>query len=237
MFKRIRSSLRLRKRQKELARKLAALEQRFPEFDWKPFQDVAWFFSDKSLSSLDEQAFLYRLASRLPPDALVIEIGSWIGHSSCIIGVALRGAHARCYAIDAFTGQTALPSESAFLQNSLLKVSATRSVRDLFDEHVARFQLQDKIVAVPADSAEAVAKLPPGLPAADLIFIDGGHTLEVVRKDIELYLPRLKSGGVVVFHDFSSECGVPTAVWEAVQRGSFRDLIGIHATLLAFRKA
>jgi predicted O-methyltransferase YrrM len=236
MFKQFRSNLKLRKRQKDLDKKLTGLEQRFPDYDWKPFHEVTRFFSDKSMSALEEQAFLYRLATQLPPDATVIEIGSWIGHSTCIIGVALRGSKARCYAIDAFTGLTTLPSEVGYYKNFLAKVSETQSQRELFDAHVARFHLQDKIVAVPADSAQAAALLPADLPLADLAFIDGGHTLDVVRKDIELYLPRIKGGGIAVFHDFSSECGVPTAVWEAIRRNSFSDLIGIYATLLAFRK-
>lgn len=35
----------------------------------------------------------------------------------------------------------------------------------------------------------------------DLIFIDGDHTYEGVKKDFELYLPFLKRGGAVIFHD------------------------------------
>ena len=237
MLKRFRSSLKLRKRQKELTKKLAGLEQRFPAFDWKPFQAVTRFFSDKSMSALEEQAYLYRLACQIPPDATVIEIGSWIGHSTCLIAAALRGPGARCCAIDAFTGTTTIAQEVSYYRNFLAKVNPTLSQRELFDLHMARFNLQERVVAIPADSARAAALLPPGLPAADLLFIDGGHALDVVRKDIELYVPLVKNGGVVVFHDFSSECGVPTAVWEEIQRGSFRELIGIHASLLAFRKA
>ncbi len=237
MLKRFRSSLKLRKRQKELDKKLAGLEKRFPAFDWKPFQDVTRFFSDKSMSALEEQAFLYRLASELPADPTVLEIGSWIGHSTCIIGAAVRGDDARIYAIDAFTGTTTIDHEVSYYRNFLTKVSPTLSQRELFDRHIARFDLQDKVVAVPADSAQAVALLPPTLPGADFLFIDGGHALDVVRKDVELYVPLVKSGGIVVFHDFSSECGVPTVVWEEICRGGFGELIGIYATLLAFRKA
>jgi len=212
------------------------MAQRFPAFDWKPFQEVARFFSDKSMSALEEQAFLYRLASQVPPDATVIEIGSWIGHSTCILGVALKGPQARCYAIDAFTGVTTLANEVPYYKNFLKRVSATLSQREIFDLHLARFHLQDKVVAIAADSSQGAALLPRGLPGADLLFIDGGHALDVVRSDIGFYLPLVKSGGIVVFHDFSSECGVPTAVWEEVQRGSFGELIGIYATLLALRK-
>ena len=204
VFKKFRSTLKQRKRQKDLAKKLSALEQRFPGLDWKPFQEVTRFFSDKSMSALEEQAFLYRLAVQTPPDATVLEIGSWIGHSTCIIGVTLRGPRARCYAIDAFTGVTTIAHEVPYYKNFLAKVDPTLSQRQLFDRHIAHFHLQDKIVAVPADSAQAAALLPPGISAVDFIFIDGGHALDVVRKDIELYVPRVKSGGVVVFHDFSS---------------------------------
>jgi predicted O-methyltransferase YrrM len=38
--------------------------------------------------------------------------------------------------------------------------------------------------------------------AADVILIDGDHTYEGVYRDIECYLPLLKTGGIVIFHDF-----------------------------------
>lgn len=39
------------------------------------------------------------------------------------------------------------------------------------------------------------------LPEIDLLFIDGDHTLEGVKKDWEMYGPLVRRGGVVVFHD------------------------------------
>jgi predicted O-methyltransferase YrrM len=236
MFNNFRAGLKRRRRLRDLERRLATLETRFPGYDWKPFQAVTQFFSDKSMSALDEQAFLYRLATEAPPDATAIEIGSWIGHSTCILGVGLRGAKARIVAIDAFSALSALPDETSYYRKFLKGVSATSSQRALFDAHLAHFKLQEKVTAIPADSAGAIAKLPADLPPADLLFIDGGHTLDVVRQDIRLYVPLVRSGGVVVFHDFSSTCGVPQAVWEEIQRGTFRELVGIYATLLAFRK-
>jgi len=35
----------------------------------------------------------------------------------------------------------------------------------------------------------------------DLLFIDGDHTYEGVKKDWEMYSPRVRPGGLVVFHD------------------------------------
>ena len=36
----------------------------------------------------------------------------------------------------------------------------------------------------------------------DFIYIDGLHTYEAVKQDIELYLPKLKKGGIIGGHDY-----------------------------------
>lgn len=37
----------------------------------------------------------------------------------------------------------------------------------------------------------------------DMLLIDGDHHYEVVHADIENWLPRIKKGGVVIFHDYA----------------------------------
>jgi len=39
----------------------------------------------------------------------------------------------------------------------------------------------------------------------DWIFVDGCHCAECVRKDIELYLPKLSQDGLISFHDASAD--------------------------------
>jgi hypothetical protein len=41
----------------------------------------------------------------------------------------------------------------------------------------------------------------------DFIFIDGNHNLDFVYKDILLYEPKLKKGGIMAGHDYSHRCG------------------------------
>ena len=55
----------------------------------------------------------------------------------------------------------------------------------------------------------------------DFVYIDGNHDYDYVRKDLELYYPIVKSGGVIGGHDFyngfsRSHNGVITAVIEFV---------------------
>ena len=59
----------------------------------------------------------------------------------------------------------------------------------------------------------------------DFIYIDGNHFYEYVKKDIELYYPKLKSGGVMGGHDFTAVRGpdienadVPRAVIEFIDK-------------------
>ena len=47
-------------------------------------------------------------------------------------------------------------------------------------------------------SEDAVDDIPEKL---DFVYIDGNHAYEYVKKDIGLYYPKLKKGGVIGGHD------------------------------------
>src|SRR5277367_4961690 len=102
MFRALRNLKHKRKARKALADNLRNYATQFPDVPWAPFFELREFFSGKELSNLNEQAFLYRLALAAPEQATVIEIGCWIGHGTCILGLGLRGNRARLYAIDRF---------------------------------------------------------------------------------------------------------------------------------------
>lgn len=52
----------------------------------------------------------------------------------------------------------------------------------------------------------------------DMVYIDGGHTYEQVKKDIVNYLPKIKIGGIISGHDYSPEgwVGVVKAINEVL---------------------
>lgn len=47
----------------------------------------------------------------------------------------------------------------------------------------------------------------------DLIFIDAMHTYDEVKADIQRWLPRVRGGGVIAFHDYSPLATEPDS-WE-----------------------
>jgi hypothetical protein len=53
----------------------------------------------------------------------------------------------------------------------------------------------------------------------DFLFIDGGHTQDVVEADVTNYVPCVRPGGIVAFHDilpFNDMCQV-RPVWERLK--------------------
>jgi hypothetical protein len=73
----------------------------------------------------------------------------------------------------------------------------------------------DKIEWVLKSSSEAANLLPSSL---DFVYIDGNHSYDFVKDDVEVYFPKLVQGGVLGGHDFSSDYqGVMLAVTDFVK--------------------
>jgi hypothetical protein len=71
---------------------------------------------------------------------------------------------------------------------------------------------RDKITFVRKTSEAAISDIPDAL---DFVYIDGSHRYEAVKRDIELFYPKVKTGGVIGGHDFwANEIGVCRAVLE-----------------------
>jgi predicted O-methyltransferase YrrM len=78
---------------------------------------------------------------------------------------------------------------------------------------------------------ETRMKLAVAIPSAakdnnrtiDLLFIDGDHTYEGVKKDYQMYSPLVRKGGLIVFHDICHHPLVPSCqvekFWKEVKKG------------------
>jgi len=140
----------------------------------------------------DELRRLYELAGNVPEDGVIVEIGSYLGSSSIVM--AHTGRQITC--IDCFkAGFDGMGSERV-------------EMLSIFKENTAPYP---NIKLYNATSKEAVKWIKKPI---DLLFIDGDHSLEGVDLDCKLYLPKLKKGGIVVFHDYFNEGfpGVPVVV-------------------------
>lgn len=71
----------------------------------------------------------------------------------------------------------------------------------------------DRLIAIQGSSHTVNDLIPDN--SIDIIFIDGDHSYEAVKKDIALYLPKLKNGGLLTGHDIDYP-GVNQAVNEII---------------------
>jgi hypothetical protein len=70
---------------------------------------------------------------------------------------------------------------------------------DWFKELSSKLSYYDKCCLY-RDKSENVAHF---LPQLDFVFIDGDHSYEGVKIDLEKYVPKIKSGGILAGHDWT----------------------------------
>lgn len=147
------------------------------------------------------------LADRASERRTVIEVGSWQGRSTKALGMCVQ---LTVFAVDhwAEAYQKAFPEVVPLGPDGYF---------ELFKANVASEIATGKIVPVRAESAEAARQLRETLPGgADMVFIDGDHQYESVKRDIELWRPLLAPGGLMSGHDYMAGWpGVIKAVNEA----------------------
>lgn len=219
----------------KIGRYLRGARKRRPDLDWDEFRRVAARFKQDDMGSFPERGYLYQLAADAPVDAQVVEIGSWMGASTCFLAAGLRGAGARIHAVDNFQGLSLCGEDVTWYQRHFRKLG-TNSTLEIFRANFAALGLTARAEPVVSDSLAAAQALAAKRGTIDLIFVDGDHSYEGCRADIAAWLPYLKPGGVMAFHDFGSRAsGVTQAIFETIKAGRFAEIVGVANTIIAFR--
>ncbi len=145
-----------------------------------------------------ERLLLYRLSFSLERDSTIVEIGSYLGASACFLGCAAKKRGHKVYCVDTWQNDAMTEGQkdtfTQFMEN-------TKDVRNFI------YPLRGKSTEVANKFTETIG----------LIFIDGDHSYEGVKADVESWLPKLKDGGIVVFHDIGWAEGVQRVVKEYIK--------------------
>lgn len=119
------------------------------------------------------------LASQVPEDGVIVEIGSFWGRSAGYMASAMPvGAHLYC--IDLWTNPVDF---------------------NKFKSNIERIGMRERVTQIQGDSFKAAEAWT--LPI-DLLFIDATHTYAWVRNDYHNFAPHLKHGGLIAFHDYGA---------------------------------
>jgi predicted O-methyltransferase YrrM len=217
------------------SRYLRGARKRRRDLRWDEFQRIARHFKVDDMGSFPERGYLFQLASDLPPDAQVVEVGSWMGASTCFIAGGLKGDHAKIFAVDNFQGLSTCGEDAAWYNRHFRRLGSN-STLDIFRANFAALGFGSRAEPVVNDSLAAARQLDLKRGRIDLIFIDGDHSYEACKADIAAWAPFVKHGGVMAFHDFGSRAdGVTRAIFEEIKAGRFAEIIGVAGTIIAFR--
>jgi len=155
-----------------------------------------------------ELKFLNRSMMYVPNNGIVVEIGSWMGGSSeqLVKGILKYLVYkVAFYCIDPFDEEYF--KKTPGLQKKLKKYPV--NVLEAFQERMKPYEEDYILLRDYSENAVNIFRY----DTIDFLFIDGNHDYEFIKKDIDLYWPKIKAGGVMCGHDYG-KYGVKKAVDE-----------------------
>ena len=153
-----------------------------------------------------EKIKLYKLAQTLQSNSNVVEIGSYLGASACCIASGLNKS-SKLYCIDSWNND-----------------AMSEGIKETFNEFLVNTkEFEHLITPIRGMSYDVVDNIKKLTNNIDMLFIDGDHSYEGVKKDWDLYSPLLKSGAIVIFHDVGWADGVKKVIKEDVKPFVLKD--------------
>jgi len=122
-------------------------------------------------------------------DLVGVEIGVYEGDNS--FSLLKRSSIKKLYLVDPYKSYTSLFYPGGVSEDELDIIEKREKLQ------LSKF---NEIVWVREKSDDALNKIPNDL---DFVYIDGNHSYEYVKKDIENYYDKLKPGGLLAGHDFT----------------------------------
>jgi hypothetical protein len=149
--------------------------------------DISHALTVQGWMSPAELTFLAETAAKVPQGGAVVEIGSYMGRSSCALAANTPAA---VYCVDAWRD---LGPEGWF-------AGPWATV----DNHRANTSQFQNIVRIHLSSIFAAQYFAAEGTRFAMIFIDGSHNEFNVRQDITIWRPLLAEGGTFCGHDYSN---------------------------------
>ena len=183
--------------------------------------------SIKGFLDPDEGQCLYDTAldaGRLGP---CLEIGSYCGKSTVFLGAACKKNDSILFSIDHHRGsEEQQPGEEYFDPELFDPPSGRIDTFGEFRKTLAAAELEDVVVPMVCTSETAARQWATPL---SLVFVDGGHALETVLVDYNVWAGHIMAGGYLMIHDIfpdPAEGGqAPFEVYSmAVASGRFKEV-------------
>jgi predicted O-methyltransferase YrrM len=167
--------------------------------------DVANADSIFTFTSKRELRALYKLAAACPQGAVALEIGSYLGASSCYLAAGLARVSGHLICVDTWKNET-MPEGD----------------RDTFAEFQKNTNGVKHRIETIRKRSEEISDDQIRSPLS-LVFIDADHSYAAVKTDFECVQKWLAKDGIIAFHDFSNPAfeGVSRVIGEALASGKW----------------
>jgi predicted O-methyltransferase YrrM len=154
------------------------------------------WFTDPSVYSL--------MVNNCRPTGTLVELGAWKGRSSAFLVVEAKNKNEdiEVHIVDTWKGSQ---EHSEEMKDGLYEkfISNMAPLNGLYTAHRMNTNEASKLFD---DSS------------LDGVFIDADHSYEAVKQDISNWMPKVRSGGILAGHDYTSTfSGVVRAVNESIQ--------------------
>jgi hypothetical protein len=150
----------------------------------------------------------------LPPGSKFVEVGSWKGKSSAFMAVEIAnsGKNIEFYCVDHWIG-----SIEHYDRNSHTYEPEIHKLYQTFIDNMKPVESYYKPMRM--TSLEASNHFED--QSLDFVFIDASHQYEDVCNDIDVWIPKVKTGGFLAGHDYcDSFVGVKEAVNQKIKNFS-----------------
>jgi predicted O-methyltransferase YrrM len=126
--------------------------------------------------------------------SIVVEIGSWVGESTCLWADTIKHQpKPRVIAVDWFKGNPGTALDGIAHNENIYAIFKNNITELGFEKIVNTFYMTSKDASTYIDDKYA-----------DIVYIDACHDYASVKQDIDLWLPKVKDGGIICGHDCES---------------------------------
>jgi predicted O-methyltransferase YrrM len=177
---------------------------------WSEIEQVRHLVKSIDGSSDFHCILLYVLAKYGPRRGAIVEIGSWKGKSTIWLA----------------KGSKSVGREKVFAVDPII------STEPEFRRNIKRAEVSDWVIQLAMKSSDAVANWKKPIR---LLWVDGSHEYEDVKKDVHLWGSHLVYGGIIVLHDLGLP-GPRKEVREALLNSNNFSNIGLLGGLVFAKK-
>jgi MMP 1-O-methyltransferase len=175
----------------------------------------------------DEGRALYDAAVRYLDEGVAVEIGTYCGKSTVLLGAAAQNANSVLYTVDHHHGSEEHQPGWEYHDASLVdEKTGLFDTLQTFRRTLDAAALDDYVVAVVGKSQIAARGWRTPL---QLLFIDGGHSEEAAQQDFDGWARWVRIGGGLVIHDVFDDPRdggqAPYHIYcRAIDSGQFREV-------------